>query len=124
MGIYRGKLQVQLSREIMKRTNDLFIYFIQQVSLLPDNLQTVTLTTITNSECVRLSQIPPSNVICTVSPGPGRQGLCFNDGGSPLVVGNFLVGLAIMDMPNCAVGIPDAFTRVNHHITWINSLVN
>lgn len=89
---------------------------------MPDNLKTLTVTTINNSECDRLGVLPPNNVICTVSP-PG-QGLCYVDEGSPLVVGNFLVGIAVaMEMPYCAVGVPDAFTRLNHHWAWINGVI-
>lgn len=91
---------------------------------MSDNLQTLSTTTITNEECSdQLNQVLPPNVICTVNPRED-QGVCHLDNGGPLVIGNFLVGVTMGKMKNCAVGLPDIFSRTSDHILWIESTIS
>lgn len=46
------------------------------------------------------------------------QGICHGDSGTPLVVGNELVGIGSWAV-ECGTGSPDVFTRVANYVDWI-----
>lgn len=98
--------------------------FVQQhATVVSDNLQTLSTATITNEECSdQRNQTMPSNVICTINTREG-QGGCHLGNGGPLVIGNFLVGVT-MGKSNCAVGLPDIYSRTSDHMLWIESTVS
>lgn len=52
------------------------------------------------------------------------QGICDGDNGSPLVVGRELVGVVSFGGVPCANGVPEIFTRVFSHISWVQQNSN
>ena len=54
--------------------------------------------------------------ICTFT--RAGEGMCMGDSGGPLVVNGLQEGIASWVVP-CAVGYPDAFTRVSYFREWI-----
>ncbi|KAJ9590907.1 hypothetical protein L9F63_016064, partial [Diploptera punctata] len=84
---------------------------------LPNNLQKVSLSIISNSQCSLYMGNIFTTSVCA-SGGNGR-GVCNGDSGGPLVAGGKLVGLVSWGRP-CAVGFPDVYTRVAEYISWIN----
>lgn len=53
------------------------------------------------------------------------EGICSCDPGSPLAVGNHLVGVALTKENNiCGGGRPDVYTRVSSFVDWINTIVD
>ncbi|XP_063702195.1 chymotrypsin-2-like [Culicoides brevitarsis] len=88
----------------------------------PDNLQFANVQTITNDECNQKhgSGSVIDTGICTFT--KYGQGMCHGDSGGPLVCTingrQELVGAVSWGRP-CAIGYPDAFTRVYSFKSWI-----
>lgn len=83
------------------------------------------MTTITNDECLRRS--PPESLVnystlCAHSTKE-KVGLCWGDGGDPLVSNNKLIGVASWTR-SCDKGSPEGFTRISEFATWIDGIVN
>lgn len=51
------------------------------------------------------------------------QGMCRGDSGSPLVVGNEIIGIASFGV-SCATGVPDVYTRVSEYADWIHTMLS
>lgn len=85
---------------------------------VPDNLQWINLKTITNDECnaAHGGGSVIDTAICTYT--TYGEGMCHGDSGGPLVVRGELTGIVSWGRP-CAVGFPDAFTRVFSFKSWI-----
>ncbi|KAJ9590906.1 hypothetical protein L9F63_016063 [Diploptera punctata] len=85
---------------------------------LPNNLQKVSLTAVSNSEC----QAAHSGTIYTTSicaSGGTGKGVCNGDSGGPLAANGKVVGIVSWGRP-CAVGVPDVYTRVSEYLDWIS----
>lgn len=89
---------------------------------LPNDLQFLKSRAITNVECrKRMPEIYKSSIENTtlcVENIPG-QSSCNGDSGSGLTVNGELVGVASWNT-KCALGDPDAYTRVSEFVHWIN----
>ncbi|XP_037042005.1 chymotrypsin-2-like [Bradysia coprophila] len=91
-------------------------------SILPNDLQQISLKSITTAQCQNaLPGYPVYDTnVCTYD-GVGR-GSCQGDSGGPLVVGSQVgpvqVGIVSWGIP-CAKGSPDIFTSVASYRTWI-----
>ncbi|XP_055317977.1 trypsin-like [Sitodiplosis mosellana] len=87
-------------------------------------LKYAKMTTITYDECSR--RAPPKspvnyyNTVCAHSTS-GKVGLCFGDGGDPLVQtnNNKLIGVA-----SWTRGCENGFTRISEFALWIDSIMN
>jgi secreted trypsin-like serine protease len=86
-------------------------------------LQTLEMTTISNSLCSTLTQYTDTRgwvtneKLCTV----GMQldtGICTGDSGSPLILRNTVVGVVSWTVRPCARH-PSVFVRVSNHLAWI-----
>ncbi|XP_055622122.1 chymotrypsin-1-like [Toxorhynchites rutilus septentrionalis] len=88
---------------------------------LAGHLQFVNVTIISLDEC-RERQVfgndafVHENTICTSS--PQGIGMCMGDSGGPLISEGQLQGVVSWGTP-CALGIPDVFSRVSSHRSWI-----
>nr|AKR52929.1 chymotrypsin-like serine protease [Ctenocephalides felis] len=90
------------------------------VDSVPNELQQVETTTITDEKCFELTQfIDPTSQICTFR--EFGRGICFGDSGGPLVYKNELVGITSMHLYSCRGGRPDIFVKVRDFQSWINS---
>ncbi|KAI7815319.1 Serine protease [Rhyzopertha dominica] len=81
-------------------------------SPIPNNLQYIYLSTISNDECnqrVSPNTVEESNICTFTQVG---QGACNGDSGGPLVYEDILVGVVSWGYP-CAVGYPDVYTRIS-----------
>ena len=92
---------------------------------VPNHLQTIQLSTITNADCRARHTVANANMvfdhkICTFT--QTGQGACRGDSGGPLVVGNTQIGIVSWGIP-CGRGFPDAFDRVSSHRAWILSQI-
>ncbi|CRL06219.1 CLUMA_CG018891, isoform A [Clunio marinus] len=90
----------------------------------PNHLQVVTLSTITNADCInRLAvrgeeRFVVNTKICTFT--RVGQGSCPGDSGGPLVTGtNTQIGILSWGVLPCGSGFPDGFDRVSDFRTWI-----
>ena len=87
---------------------------------LPNNLQIIQLKTLSYEDCVAKSgpnaEFVTEKNICTFT--KAGEGTCFGDSGGPLVVDGKQEGIASWVEP-CAVGYPDAYTRVSAFREWI-----
>lgn len=85
---------------------------------ISNNLQFINLLTISNNDCAQRFAPDPiyDTELCTFT--RAGEGSCFGDSGGPLVANGALVGLVTWGVP-CAVGMPDAFTRISAYIAWI-----
>ncbi|XP_063917902.1 chymotrypsin-1-like [Zophobas morio] len=98
---------------------------------VPMTLQQITTTTVPYQKCKSLFTqvvVDPLSQICTLA-GKGK-GSCFGDSGSPLVcskngrdvvvgVFSWVAGRA----DECAVGLPDGYTRVSYYAEWIHDYI-
>lgn len=89
-----------------------------------ETLQYFQTPIITNDRCRSLLTynnyahlVQPTNV-CALS--HAGQGVCTGDSGSPLAIGNQLVGIVSFGV-KCATGVPDVFTRVASFYYWIEA---
>jgi trypsin len=94
--------------------------------LSPNNLQRMTTTTLTNTEC--RSRHTPENAarigdskLCTLT--RSGEGTCFGDEGGALIAGGNLVGVLSWQSP-CGTGVPDVFERVSNYRLWIMSVTS
>ncbi|XP_034935567.1 transmembrane protease serine 9-like [Chelonus insularis] len=86
----------------------------------PNNLQEIDMMIISNDICRKEKTTITANHICTLS--KPLQGNCHGDSGGPLVLNGFQVGIASYVTP-CAVGNPDAYTRVSKYVGWIHYIM-
>ncbi|XP_026462555.1 chymotrypsin-2-like [Ctenocephalides felis] len=87
---------------------------------VPNELQQVETTAITNEKCYELSQfVEPTSQICTLR--EFLRGICFGDSGGPLVYKGELVGVSSFVLYTCGAGRPDVFVKVRDFQSWINS---
>ncbi|KAF2892689.1 hypothetical protein ILUMI_13486 [Ignelater luminosus] len=92
--------------------------------LVPNNLQFINLTTISNDECKSsLGGFPPvlDSNICTFT--QRGEGACHGDSGGPLAVNGKQAGIVSWGRP-CGIGYPDVFTRVSFYSDWISENSN
>lgn len=82
------------------------------------------MTTITNTDCWIQHKVENwgyiyNGTLCTSA----RNGLgaCLGDSGSPLASNGQLIGLVSWGDP-CAIGLPDAFTRISPFWKWIREV--
>uniref|UniRef100_A0A1B0CNV3 Putative trypsin-like serine protease n=1 Tax=Lutzomyia longipalpis TaxID=7200 RepID=A0A1B0CNV3_LUTLO len=89
-------------------------------------LQALRMVTMTNEECHERHSIdvysPPirDSNICAFRENAGA---CMGDSGSPLVLGNELVGIVSWGVP-CAKNFGDVFTRISSYRSWIIHSIN
>ncbi|KOC62432.1 Chymotrypsin-2 [Habropoda laboriosa] len=89
---------------------------------LPEYLRTATVYLLSNEVCqeyISQYRIYPGQM-CTFK--EGGVGACLGDSGGPLVYDGSLVGIVSWVFP-CAVGLPDAFTRVTSYVDFITRTV-
>jgi trypsin len=87
----------------------------------PNNLQHITLTTLTNADCLNRvgsnnHAFVPESKICTLT--RAGEGVCQGDSGGPLAAENTVIGVASWAF-YCALGLPDGFERVAYFRGWI-----
>lgn len=90
-------------------------------------LKYAEMTTITNDECIRRlpleSPVDYYTTLCAHSTKE-KVGLCWGDGGDPLInSNNKLIGVASWTR-SCEKGSPEGFTRISEFATWIDGIVN
>lgn len=91
---------------------------------ISNNLQYFQTPIISNERCKSLlsssnySQLVQLTNVCALS--KKGQGICRGDSGSPLAIGNQLVGIVSFGVP-CGTGVPDVYTRVSQYISWIQT---
>uniref|UniRef100_A0A1B0DP94 Uncharacterized protein n=1 Tax=Phlebotomus papatasi TaxID=29031 RepID=A0A1B0DP94_PHLPP len=89
-------------------------------------LQALPMVTMSNEECIeRHSEdiySPPirQGNICAIRENAGA---CMGDSGSPLILGNELVGIVSWGVP-CAKNFGDVFTRISSYRSWIIESIN
>lgn len=82
----------------------------------PEVLQYISLQAIDSRQCAQYWIGVNNSQICTSS-APGH-GPCQGDTGGPLIYNDVQVGIASFSK-NCALGVPDVFTRVSACQDWI-----
>lgn len=109
-------------------------------SPLPNYLQQITLTTISNSLCgIRGWRVSNTEICTSEGEGKGACGVgllftldlaffiikCFHnsqgDSGGPLVCNGILSGIVSYGTVKCAIGYPDVLTRVSTLSSWISA---
>nr|AVA17395.1 putative Per a allergen [Periplaneta americana] len=85
---------------------------------LPNNLQKVSLSVISNADCQASHTGTIFSTSICASAGAGK-GVCNGDSGGPLTSNGKQIGIVSWGRP-CATGVPDVYTRVSEYITWIN----
>ncbi|XP_059622768.1 chymotrypsin-1-like [Phlebotomus argentipes] len=84
-------------------------------------LQALSMVTMSNEECRKKHSVDPYSPpirdtnICAIRENAGA---CMGDSGSPLVLGNELVGIVSWGVP-CAQNFGDVFTRISAYREWI-----
>ncbi|XP_031638028.1 chymotrypsin-1-like isoform X2 [Contarinia nasturtii] len=94
------------------------IRFDKDSNELPQFLQTINLTALSYEKCVEMIDdgVKVSN-LCTFN--GFDEGVCSGDSGTPLVLGDEVVGLGNWILNGCATGNPDVFVRISHFYDWI-----
>ncbi|XP_076620356.1 chymotrypsin-2-like [Colletes latitarsis] len=87
--------------------------------VIPNSLQEIYLTVISQDKCKGMYWILTKNNICTLT--KMNEGVCNGDSGGPMVVSGSQVGIVSYGFP-CAMGWPDVYTRVYPYIDWINNI--
>lgn len=91
----------------------------------PEHLQYIHLRTLTNIDCISRhttwAHLIGEHTLCAFSGAVG-QGMCHGDSGGPLVANNKLIGIVSWGSP-CAVGRPDAFTRISYYGPWMVNIM-
>lgn len=95
-----------------------------QERIFSDVLQSVTVTTITNSDCAYrmpefLKEEITDRILCTFS--RAGQGLCLGDTGGAVISGGSAIGIMSFGQA-CALGIPDGHTRLSIFRPWVLSV--
>lgn len=90
----------------------------------PTHLQYVALKTLTNDDCRSRSHKGAlhrfyEGTLCAFA--QKGQGACYADSGGPLTTNGQLIGLTSWGDP-CALGVPDAYTRVSVFLNWIRDV--
>lgn len=105
-----------------------------EVVEVPDTLQFMWTSTITNTECaVRAALFGKlesrtatptiySGHLCTLN--SRGTGTCFGDSGSPIITRDGVVGVVVSGVLPCGRGAPDIFVRVSTYIRWIDSYIH
>ncbi|KAL1023024.1 hypothetical protein UPYG_G00035510 [Umbra pygmaea] len=93
---------------------------------LPDNLQEVNATIVSNRKCssrwreVKITQ----RMVCATGPG-AFQGFCSGDSGGPLVCNGMSAGIVSFSGQKCAnPSTPDVYTRVSSYYQWIQKVLS
>ena len=93
----------------------------------PDIPRHVGLVTITNQECQgKMVRTITDNMICATYKGQGEfASACPGDSGSPLMVGETIIGVASIAQGCKPIikGRPTVFARVTSQLTWIKKYV-
>lgn len=89
---------------------------------LPDELQYLDMTTVTNDDCRarHTAEFVPyitESMLCVYGNQPER-GVCNGDSGGPLTSNGVLIG-AVCTADPCARGKPDIFTRLSSFVPWV-----
>uniref|UniRef100_A0A336LKX8 CSON006987 protein n=1 Tax=Culicoides sonorensis TaxID=179676 RepID=A0A336LKX8_CULSO len=90
-------------------------------------LQYLNVTVMSNENCRKAHAISKrskfiyDNVICTQNER-NKKGTCNGDSGGPLVINGTLIGIVSWGV-RCAIGLPDVFTRISEHVSWIQATV-
>ncbi|XP_063599841.1 chymotrypsin BII-like [Penaeus indicus] len=85
---------------------------------ISDVLRQVDVPIMTNSDCDAVYGIVGNGVVCIDS--TGGKGTCNGDSGGPLNLNGMTYGITSFgSSAGCEVGYPDAFTRVNYYLDWI-----
>ncbi|XP_055379154.1 chymotrypsin-2-like [Condylostylus longicornis] len=89
------------------------------IDTLPNNLQEINYTTITNEECQNAGFNVTDTEICAY--GRVLKGACSGDSGGPLVNldKTMQIGVVSYGTQICSSGVPDAYTRVSEFVDWI-----
>lgn len=102
------------------------------VCIRQDNIETlkfIKMTTLTNVDCInRFAKfnkrpVPVRDETLCVYSGQKRHGICTGDSGGPLASEHKLIGISSWSLQgwnDCALGFPDAFTRISSYVDWIN----
>lgn len=99
---------------------------LQVLGYTTDILQWISLTTISNKNCISMHGSSDAEKItdaslCTYT--ARGQGMCTGDSGGPLVYNNQLVGIISWGVP-CAQGVPDVYTRISAVFSWVGTVVD
>ncbi|XP_002017366.2 chymotrypsin-1 [Drosophila persimilis] len=92
---------------------------------LPDHLQALHYSTISNEECNQKGFRVTRNEICALA--THGQGACVGDSGGPLILAGSrpqLVGIVSYGSSTCAQGRPDVYTRVSSFLPYISKVIN
>ncbi|XP_013110305.1 serine protease SP24D [Stomoxys calcitrans] len=84
--------------------------------IVPGILQHTTLFALAHEQCQTLAAIPP-HVMCVLH--NDGEGACDGDSGSPAVLNNQLVGVAIFVKGKCGTLGPDGYASVPHYRQWL-----
>lgn len=99
--------------------------FVQYEGPLPDELQFMNQTTLTNVDCRArhplYAEFVHDNHLCGYAFSYGI-GLCHGDSGGPLVLNDQVVGIACWVHP-CARGYPDQYVRPSAHADWLDQIM-
>ncbi|KAB0805675.1 hypothetical protein PPYR_02645 [Photinus pyralis] len=92
---------------------------------IPDDLQQISLKTITVEECQGYKLSVGMNQLCTFT--KAGEGFCVHDSGGPLVMNiggeRKQIGIVSWGM-HCARGYPDVYSRVSSYIEWFHRKCN
>ncbi|KAL5273758.1 hypothetical protein ACFFRR_000481 [Megaselia abdita] len=94
-----------------------------RIGVLPQTLQVLNYTTISNQKCKEEGFNVSEREVCA-SKG-FLKGACAGDSGGPLVTADRSqqIGVVSYGTRLCAIGLPDAFTRVSKFVDWIKSAI-
>ncbi|XP_020299071.1 chymotrypsin-2-like [Pseudomyrmex gracilis] len=87
---------------------------------VPNELQKLDLKVYSQTKCKRTFVNLKNSHICAFS--QYGEGACHGDSGSPLVADGVQIGIASFVRP-CAIGYPDAYTRVYSYKNWVSQNV-
>lgn len=91
---------------------------------IPEDLQTVSMSLMTNADCAKKWGQVPLGTICATAPGlkTSRNANCDGDSGGPLS-GDSSAGLVIVGVVSYGFGCagPPIYTSVNAYVDWIEA---
>ncbi|KAG5669744.1 hypothetical protein PVAND_000038 [Polypedilum vanderplanki] len=94
---------------------------------LPNQLQKMNTTTISNDECREKYKVTDrydwvvDQKLCVIS--TPRTSVCAMDSGGPLVINGELAGILVWRIFPCGDELPDVFVRISAVRQWINSVL-